>query len=190
MEDTKSKILKAALKLFEKKGYVGASVNDILKEAGVTKGSFYHYFQSKDDLLFLIHDEFIEYELQMANKVISCQKLTCKEKLRRLNLVVWDSLHKYKENFSIFFQESKYIENDKFTNIRLKREQFERCFTQVIDEGIKKGEFRKDIDSKLTAFGIFGMCAWGVHWYRPDGKLSIEEIAQEYFDMIFEGITI
>ena len=49
-QDSKTKLLDAALKVIRAKGYAAATVEDICSEAGVTKGSFFHHFKTKDDL--------------------------------------------------------------------------------------------------------------------------------------------
>lgn len=187
--DSKTKILNSALSLFEKNGYSGTSVNDILNEAELTKGSFYYFFQSKEDLLYLIHESFIENLLYDSQEIFNSKNTTNKEKLSQLVSLLWDSLYKYKDNFTIFIQEYKYIaDDDKFQVIREKRDQFANIITQVIEDGIKAGEFKSNTDPKIISFGIVGLTGWGTQWYRKDGPLSVKEINKIYLDMILNGI--
>src|SRR5699024_12425244 len=62
----RKKIIDEALILFEKHGFHGVTVNQIVEKTGTSKGGFYHHFTSKDELLFVIHDEFITYVLEKA----------------------------------------------------------------------------------------------------------------------------
>jgi TetR/AcrR family transcriptional regulator, cholesterol catabolism regulator len=187
-EDTKTKLVNAALFLFEKNGYSGTSISEILERAGLTKGAFYHYFQSKEDVLVLIHEDYLSREIQNIKSIYYNDTLTNKEKLSKLIYFLFNSLEKYKEHYSIFFQEYKYITDEKFAPIRKQRDEMSNYFINIIDDGILKGEFRKNINSKIIVFGIVGISGWGLHWYSKDGPLSINEIVQQYLDMIFDGI--
>jgi len=62
MNDTKKKLASAAVRLWSEKGYRNASVNEICAECGVTKGSFYHHFDSKESLLFYYYNEVLADE--------------------------------------------------------------------------------------------------------------------------------
>lgn len=64
---SKQQIIATAITLFEKKGYAETSVQDIVNALGATKGTFYYYFTSKNELLKRIHLEFIE-ELLIKQK--------------------------------------------------------------------------------------------------------------------------
>src|SRR5699024_1831849 len=65
--DLRKKIVHSALLLFEKHGFHGVTVNQIVEDVGTSKGGFYHHFTTKDELLFVIHDTFITYVLEKAN---------------------------------------------------------------------------------------------------------------------------
>ena len=69
--ELKDKIIESSLYLFEKHGFHGVSVHQIVEHSGTSKGGFYHYFQSKDELLYVIHDYFISYVLRNAEEVIA-----------------------------------------------------------------------------------------------------------------------
>ena len=62
--DTRQLLLDAAAKLVAERGYPGAAVNDVIAEAGVSKGSFYWHFKSKDDMLFALLDERLDRPIQ------------------------------------------------------------------------------------------------------------------------------
>lgn len=59
-EETQAKIIEAAIKLFSSRGYNKASVDDICKEAGISKGAFYHHFKSKQTLFLALLDEWLQ----------------------------------------------------------------------------------------------------------------------------------
>jgi TetR/AcrR family transcriptional regulator, cholesterol catabolism regulator len=187
--EAKEKLINSALYLFEKKGYLYTSVQEISEHAEMTKGGFYYYFKSKDELLYTIHDEFIEYELQKTLKIVNDTSLSYTEQLKKLMFSIWESIALYKEKVAIFFREMKYINEDEFKLIREKRDRLEECFVKTIQNGIECGEFDPDINPRITAFSILGIPAWAIHWYRPDGPLTIEEIAKLNENIILKGIT-
>ncbi|HRQ22849.1 MAG TPA: helix-turn-helix domain-containing protein, partial [Anaerolineales bacterium] len=59
-EETRSRIIESAIKLFSARGFNAASVDDICKEAGISKGAFYHHFESKQALFLALLDGWLE----------------------------------------------------------------------------------------------------------------------------------
>ncbi|WP_010676989.1 TetR/AcrR family transcriptional regulator [Bacillus timonensis] len=188
-KEKKKMLIDAALHLFEKKGYMQTSVQDIVEYANVTKGSFYYYFESKEDVLYLIHDEFIEYELNKVTEIMELPGLTYTEKLEKMILATWKSIALYKEQVAIYLHERKFITDNKYDLIQEKRDQYENFFVTVLKKGIEAGEFDPSINPKLITFSILGMSGWGIYWYQKDGQLSIEEIAKMHTNMILKGIS-
>lgn len=185
----KQKLIDSAIYLFAKKGYTETSVQDIVERAEVTKGSFYYYFNAKDDLLYLIHDRFIDYELKRVTEIINTPGLSCTEKLKRMMLATWESIALYRDEVEIYLHERRHIVGEKYELIRKKRDQFENCFVSVLEEGVKNGEFDPSINPKLITFSILGMSGWAIYWYRQSGSLSIEEIAEMHQNLVLHGIS-
>ncbi|MBS1887883.1 MAG: helix-turn-helix transcriptional regulator, partial [Actinobacteria bacterium] len=69
-DGTRRALVETALGLFEAHGYAGTPVQRIVDQAGLTKGAFYHHFETKEDLLYEIHDEFIDDQLSRAREVM------------------------------------------------------------------------------------------------------------------------
>lgn len=173
--------------LFEKHGYHGVSVDDIIKEANTSKGGFYHHFQTKDELLFVIHDTFITYALENARLAIKkYNSPTVKLKEIITNFVkVFDI---YKSYIAVFYQEYNYLSPPYKQLIHEKREQFKEIIMKTVKEGIKHGEFRQEIPIEITGMAILGMVNWTYMWYQRTGKKSIEEIGEVYVDFILHAI--
>ncbi|MBS1886561.1 MAG: helix-turn-helix transcriptional regulator, partial [Actinobacteria bacterium] len=70
-DGTRRALVETALGLFEAHGYAGTPVQRIVDQAGLTKGAFYHHFETKEDLLYEIHDEFIDDQLSRAREVMA-----------------------------------------------------------------------------------------------------------------------
>ncbi|MEQ6377369.1 TetR/AcrR family transcriptional regulator [Bacillaceae bacterium S4-13-58] len=188
MAELRDAIMEAALELFEKHGYHGVSVNDIVKACNTSKGGFYHYFQSKDDLLFEIHDTFITYVLEKANHAFEKHERPL-DQLYGIIQVFVRVFDIYKPHITVFYQESNYLKPDYEEEIKEKRDQFRLLLRTVIEEGIQRGEFRKEIPANITVMSILGMVNWTYKWYRKNGEYSIEDIANIFTDFILHSVV-
>jgi AcrR family transcriptional regulator len=88
----RERIIGAAWKLFREKGFAETTINDIINEAGISKGTFYYYFRSKDDLLDTL-SEILDHEYERLNG-IEPQDMSCFDKLMWLNYEVHSLLEK------------------------------------------------------------------------------------------------
>jgi AcrR family transcriptional regulator len=186
-EQTRAAIVDAALKLFEAAGYHGTAVGEIASTAGITKGAFYHHFNSKEELLQLIHDEYSAYQVESINAALQHSDQPS-EQLRHLILCMVEGIEKYRPHVTVFFQERRHLSPQSLAKIRRKRDQMERTLLEVFERGVAAGTFRRDLDPRTTCLGIIGMCAWTYQWFSPDGRLSGREIADEFADIVLKGI--
>lgn len=186
-EKTRASIVKAGLKLFGANGYHGTSVGDIARAAGITKGAFYHHFQSKEDLLLLIHQEYADYQLEVMQAVLA-ENDSAVEQLQGLIRCIVEAVGRYKPNVTIFFQERRYLTRSSLAQAARQRDQLEETFQAVIERGIASGEFRQDLDPRVTCLGILGMCAWTYQWFSQRGRLSATEIADNFSALLLDGL--
>ena len=185
---TRKSIIGAGLKLFKRDGFSGTAVKDIADEAGVTKGAFYHHFESKEDLLLLIHNDYLEYQLGVIEAVASDTD-SATEQLKKIIAAILHALEKYHENVTIFFQERRYLSGPRFDNVRKRRNDLEEVFRRLLARGIETGEFRKDLDVPISGLGIIGMCAWSYQWYSPRGRLDLDAVADIFARLALNGIA-
>ena len=81
----KQELLDAALQLFTEKGYEGTSINDIIKKVGVTKGAFYYYFKSKEEVLDILTERQTDIIIGFLQKIAVEENVSVIEKLNRIN---------------------------------------------------------------------------------------------------------
>jgi AcrR family transcriptional regulator len=185
---TRKAIIKASLKLFKRNGYFSTAVKDIANEAGVTKGAFYHHFETKEDILLLIHQDYLDYQLEAIRVVIESGGRT-KDRLVGIISCILEALGKYHESVTIFFQERRFLSGPKFEEVRQKREKLEDSFHALIEEGIANGEFRPDLDVPVTCLALIGMCAWSYQWYSPRGRLKLDLVSRIFANLALEGVA-
>jgi len=145
-EERRSEILQKAQELFYEYGYNKTSVNMIIKSMNISKGAFYHYFSSKENLLDSLADQLSDGIKKKIQSVIENDKFNAIEKL---NQVYYESgSFKVKNiDFILAITEGLYSDNNlllrhKFHNRSLK--EFSPLFAKVFKQGIKEGVFNID----------------------------------------------
>ncbi|WP_188205913.1 TetR/AcrR family transcriptional regulator [Alkalibacillus aidingensis] len=187
MSHLKDKIINSSLVLFSKNGFHGVSVKDIVEYCNTSKGGFYHHFTSKDELLYVIHDLFITYVLDEAYR----SKRKYQQPMYQLHEILKSFVRVfdlYNEHISVFYQENKYLKAEYEDQIKQKRDEFKQIVIEVIEQGQQEGEFRQELPTIITGMSILGMVNWTYKWYKRDGPMTIEEIANVYIDILFKGV--
>ncbi|WP_226580846.1 TetR/AcrR family transcriptional regulator [Halobacillus litoralis] len=184
----KEKIINTSIHLFDKKGFTETSLQEIVEELGVTKGTFYYYFKNKQELLTDIHLEFIEFLLRNQNAILSDDTKDSEEKLRSMIYMVIHSIKDRKKSARIFFREMRNIGSDYMEQIVQKRDQFRVNLQTLVEDGVEKGEFEMDLDADMVTRGILGMTNWSYYWFDPDGDVSAEKLTSIYLKIILNGI--
>lgn len=178
--DMEQKIIETAIKLFSEKGYAATSIRDIAKEVEMTSASLYYYIKSKKDLLNLIMDRYLCMLITDAKKELSqVEDKGAHEKLKALirNHVLSHGFN----SLAALVVDTEYrsIEGENKEQVRKLRDQYEELWSIVLKEGKEAGEFTIN-NTKITSYALISLCTGVAHWYREDGELSIEEIAEQY----------
>jgi AcrR family transcriptional regulator len=184
----KQKIIEASIDLFDKKGFTETSIQDIVDFVGVTKGTFYYYFSSKQELLKDIHLNYIEDLVKQQEAIINNPKKDYTEKLYDIVYMLINNIKTQRRSARIFFREMRHLNETHFEEIRVKRNVFRENYQKMIEEGISKGEFNNNFRPDMLTFGILGITNWSYYWFNPDGAVSEEELAETYVEMILNGI--
>ena len=187
-EATRQAIIDSALELFGSRGYAVTSVQEITEAAGVTKGAFYHHFDSKEELLRLIHDEFVDLQLGLLKTALE-EDVDPAQRLRELLRKLLQTTAEYQANVTVFYLERRHLTGPRLEAMKRKRDEFDRLFLEVIERGIREDVFREDLDAHVVSFGVLGMCAWVHQWYRPGGTYTAEQIADMYAEMTLAGLV-
>jgi AcrR family transcriptional regulator len=188
-EATRRALVDSALNLFGEKGYASTSVQEITEAAGVTKGAFYHHFESKEDLLRLIHDDFVDYYLSVLETVLEKNKASDPAgQLRELFRAFLPIVEQYQPSVTVFFQERRFLTGERFKAVKRKRDRFDALFRKVIEDGVASGSFRKDLDPRIVDLGILGMLSWVHQWYRPGGRYTAEQVADIFAELVLGGL--
>ncbi len=184
---SQDEIISAACDLFARNGYYKTSIQDIADAAGVTKGGIYHYLDSKEQALYLIHNRFIVEGLRRIT-VVAAGDLAPLEKLQRLIEVHVGILHDFHREIRLFFQEMHVLTGTKRDEVVSLRDRYADIFEQVIRECAEAGVIRAD-EPGITARFILGAGNWMYTWYRPGGRLKPSQVAYLLRTMVLEGLA-
>lgn len=186
---TREILLASALHLFERNGYPRTSVEDIVDRANLTKGAFYHHFDSKEEVLEIIHNDYVDSQIAMCMQ-IRAEYADPRDQLRHIARATIANLGTFRSHVSVYLQDRRFLSGDRRRHVQAKRKEIDRVFSAIIDDGVAQGIFRADMSPKLIAFGLIGMYAWVINWWRPDGSLTLEQIADQYVDLILGGLAV
>ena len=194
-EQRKNQILDCSKKIFSEKGYYETYVEEVIKEAKVGKGTFYRYFKNKEDLFISLLIKFLNEWEEAASIDLSA--------IRPENI---DDMLKLLINRSFRF----FKENDELCNIYLRvgpglnkifepylvsfEEKMLNYIKLYIQEGIKLGKVRRDLDVELASNIAAGAFLRVDYYYfvfkknNGDGPPDIEKMAEEFYQIIMRGI--
>lgn len=188
LEIRKNKILRAAEHVFGKNGFQDATISEIAKVAKISEASIYEYFSTKENLLFTIP---IKYASDLFDLIEFHLKLIrgSGNKLRSIIYLFISSYEERPDNASIIMLLLK--QNKRFLNTEghLKIKKALRIITETIDEGVKTGEFRDDINVYLIRSIIIGTIEHLVtNWLMTGKPENLIDLVDPLVDTVLEGI--
>lgn len=180
-------IARAAIKLFNQKGYHATSVQDIADEVGLQKGSLYHYIASKEELLLQIASRSIngfsrELE-QICNLPVSATERLRKAIHHHFTIVTGDI-----QMTTVLLREAFLLSDEQSAIITRAMDRYTDLWARILREGMEQGEFVSG-DPRLQALFILGACNWVYRWYNNQGVLSSSEIAELYCSLYLDGLV-
>jgi len=181
-------IVSAAAKVFRTKGYHAATVRDIADEVGLLKGSLYHHFESKEELLYLVVKEPIA-QMYRTMAEIAAADARATDKLRRAISAHLEAFDRHYPHLFVYLRERESVKRRFREMIGFSPKDYERCWQQILREGIENGEFRTDLDIQVTSYGLLGMLNWLYKWYDPQGRLGVQEVAEQFITLALSGLV-
>ena len=184
---TRNEILEAAAQIFSEKGYHGASMQDIALAVDLQKASLYHHVSSKQEILFDLLNRGLDILRNQVEDAIDGPGPPDVQ-LRRATRTYLCTLTEYQDLASVLLLEYRSLEPDYQDRHIPKRDRFEQIWRDLIQEGIDAGCFNCDHPS-LSARALLGVLNWTVTWFRADGPMSAEEIANQVSDLFLMGLA-
>lgn len=175
----------AALKLFARGGYAAVSMRAIAAEVGVQAGALYNYTPDKQTLLFDLMEGHMT-ELLAAGG--DNPALAAQTRLQQFVAFHIEFHHARPDAVFIAYMELRNLEPDNFARIEALRRRYEDRLERILRDGVAAGVFDV-VDTKITTLAIIAMLTGVNTWFRAGGRLSLEEITAQYWDMVRRAVT-
>jgi AcrR family transcriptional regulator len=179
-------IMRSASAVFRRRGYHGASVEQIASALNMTKGNLYYYFKNKEEILFMCHD----YALDVIQEHVV--------EVERSPLTVDQKVHEIIRGFVHLFidvlhgtawtLELDALSPELFQKIVAKRDRVDRAFRRLLRLGMDEGVFAPG-DPKLLTFAIMGAINWIPLWFKASGNAKADDVAAAFADYLVAGLV-
>jgi AcrR family transcriptional regulator len=181
------RLLAEATRLFAERGYDRTSVQEIVEAAGVTKGALYHYFGSKDDLLYEIYGRVLRLQTERLD-TIAARTTAVQQRLAEAAADVVVTSIQNLDDTKIFFRSMHQLSPEKQKAVRAERRRYHETFRTLLEEGQRDGHFRAELRPDLVVDFFFGSVHHLGTWYHTDGPLSADQVATEFSDLLLHSV--
>lgn len=162
-------------------------MQDLAEALGMNRGSLYHYIVGKDELLWLILGR--AFDLLEARVIPILGADT--PPVDRIRGAIREHLRvaaDHADELSLIQIELRSLPLERRAQMIERRNRYEALWRAAISEGMSDGSLRP-FDVSLAGIGILSACNWFTQWYRPTGKLTVDEVADMFCDLFLVGLT-
>lgn len=184
----RGQIVSEAAALFDSRGYHATTMEDIASSVAIAKPTLYHYYRSKDEILYAIHEEFIDLLLAEHQERATDLSLGPDELLLGIAGDILDLMETHRGHVRTFFEHHRELPAGERSTIRHKRDQYAGIVENLLQQGVDQGII--DTDPKMCALHFFGMCNWAYQWYRSGDGYTPRSIGEEFWRMLRDGIRV
>ncbi len=183
-------ILKRAGELFERDGFADTSLQDIADAAGIAREGIYYYFKNKTQIL-------LELIMPVSQSLLAgLQALldSDADSVDKLRAAMRNHLGAFNPDYIEMTLALRNVyseqEDEKLAELNALWKDYEKSWVDLIIQGQERGGFVGDLDPKIVAFGILGMCNWMSRWYDPDRSATIDEISDIFYRLVADKFAL
>jgi 1,4-dihydroxy-2-naphthoyl-CoA hydrolase len=186
-EKRRAQILQAASRVISKKGFASASIREIAAAAGMPVPTMYQYMKSKDDILAAIFDDYLgSIEASMQLSMLGTKNAT--DKLKSAVEANVDEFDRHQTQIRMMNRETAALRPDVRARVKQHMLGYIDLFRQVIQDGIKSGEFRS-VDPDLVANLIAMLCeVWPLRNWSVGGR-GVAGVRDGIVDLVLHGVA-
>ncbi|WP_166866435.1 MULTISPECIES: TetR/AcrR family transcriptional regulator [unclassified Salinibacterium] len=186
--NVRDQVASAAVALFAEKGYANTSVQEVVARAGVTKGAMYHYFRSKDDLLFGIYERMLQLQKDHLDEIVA-RGLPTDDTLRAACIDVMETSIDFLPEGTVFFRSVHMLAPERQREVTRRRREYNDTFAEIIKRGQAEGIYRTDIPIAVLVANFFSDVHYLSNWYSPSGAETKTQVAEQITDLFLKGIS-
>ena len=180
-----ARVLDHAAKIFCDKGYEGASMRDLSRASGMSLAGLYHYFSSKEELLYRIQKHAFRTIVENLREKLA--PVTDPEE--RIRIFLENHLEYFlanKEAMKVLTHEADTLKDSRGAEIRaIKREYYRICFDLLEDLRCAKG---LEFSGRMAVLSLFGMINWIYTWHNPRVDEDAQSLARQMGDIFLHGV--
>lgn len=183
----KKQIGRAAAKLFNRKGYLETSVDDIAALANTSKGSLYYYFSTKEEILFFILSNYMD----VALKNLDAELQQIENGFSKLQFFISRHIDLYVSRLDeskTLLHETHCLSKKHQKYIAEQEKQYARIVSELLKSLFDSHNVPDSDEITVVTFLLFGMCNWAYHWYDPKGSVKPDRLSQIIWRIYLEGI--
>jgi AcrR family transcriptional regulator len=185
----RSEILEVFTDKVARQGYDATSFGELADELEMSKGTIVHHFGSKDRMF----EEMVLMYMNRRLADLDVIRQEAKDSPTQLRLLILCTLQAQRDDRAATIAVSReflrFVHEPLMTEVRALRSKYARTVSAIIEDGVQAGVFRPT-EPMIAALQIIGMCNWAWTWLRPDGRLSIEEVAATFMRTVMNGALI
>lgn len=183
----KEQVIRTAAALFREKGYVAASMRDLAQKLGIEAASLYSHIKSKEEIL---HSLCFDMAAEFRKSLDAVEKLevSASEKLRQGIIGHIKVMAKDLVASAVFMNEHRHLSQPYLRDFLLLRINYINRFKNIIEEGVRSGDFKGTIDKKLAVMTLFSSLNWMPQWYDPASDINSSELGDQLADMLVNGL--
>jgi TetR/AcrR family transcriptional regulator, cholesterol catabolism regulator len=188
----RKEIAEAAIRVFNRLGFQGASVSAVAAELEIDRATLYYYISSKEELFDELVRTVVERNLELV-KQIQASNLSPRRKLRDLITTLMTSYGEHYPLFYIYIRENlSHVSDGRSkwsTYMRKLNAETSDAVIAIIEEGYADRTLRSVGAPRVVAYGVLGIVGWTHRWFRPDqSDVSAEEIGKTYAELLLSGL--
>ncbi|MCU1429934.1 MAG: TetR/AcrR family transcriptional regulator [Actinomycetia bacterium] len=189
MTERRDEIVRIAGDQFARKGFASTTVREIADEAGILSGSLYHHFDSKEAIAEEILADYYDGMADRFRKIVD-EAATPLDALTELTRTAYRGIAEQPSAVALIDNSSDQLLNlPRFVHIVAMADELKQIWIRVIRKGIRQGYFRSSADARLVYTFIRDAMWVTARWWRPDGRYTIDEVADHFIDAMLYGVV-
>lgn len=185
----KAAITRRATEIFVRKGFAETTIEDIAGAVGVTREAIYYYFEDKAEILYAIIKPESEHLARGMARIMALEVAP----RQKLVLAVEAHMARFNPNYLEMAITLRELDGRRM-EARLKAlrtlwKRYEGCWIDLVRSGQTAGDFRPDLDPKIAAFAILGLCNSPSSWFDPYGGTTIGALSDTFVTLVLGGLS-
>lgn len=179
-------VLSTAARFFVEKGFHATSLDEVAEALHITKPTLYYYIKSKDDILF----ECVRLGLERVKAAIETAAAGNGSAIDKLRAALNSYVHIVTEDYGqcLIRVGEDPLPPEKKVVLRRQKAEIDKEFRVLVEQGIAEGALAP-MDPKIATFIVMGAISWIGRWFKPDGELTPDEVAEHCIAILMSGMA-